>query len=282
MRAARNAARHVASAGHRSAHRGRGLDFEESRRCGLGDDMRTIDWRVTARMGETYTKVYKEERERPVLVLADVGPSMAFGTRCAFKSVLAARLAALITWMAVEDDARVGGAVSGATRIRYAAPNLRSAGVMALFQALEALQCLPGENLRESALDAALQETANRTRVGDRLIVISDFHTLHDNGLRALAQCAGRAQTTAILIFDALEATLPVAADYQVTDGLGRWLIPGKDNRERKRYASQFDEHREKINWQFLSHNIELLSVSTQNAAVDTLTGVMQQWMHVP
>ena len=91
----RNMAAHQAG-GYRSAFRGRGIDFEEVRVYQPGDDIRIMDWRVTARTGEPHTKVYREERERPVLFLVDQGASMMFGTQVAFKSVIAARIAALL------------------------------------------------------------------------------------------------------------------------------------------------------------------------------------------
>jgi len=77
-----------------SVFRGTGLDFEEVRDYREGDDIRNMDWRVTARAGEPHVKLYTEERERPVVVMLDLNPGMFFGTRGAFKSVIAARAAA--------------------------------------------------------------------------------------------------------------------------------------------------------------------------------------------
>ncbi|MEO1576267.1 MAG: DUF58 domain-containing protein, partial [Pseudomonadota bacterium] len=79
------ARRSVQSGARRSAFRARGMDYEESRRYQVGDDMRTLDWRVTARTGKPYTKLFREERERPVLFCVDLGPRMFFATRGVFK-----------------------------------------------------------------------------------------------------------------------------------------------------------------------------------------------------
>ena len=96
--------RHLAissqAGGYRSAYRGRGLEFDEVRAYQTTDDARTIDWRVTARRGRPHTKIFREERERPVLVLVDLHPGMYFGSRLRFKSVLASQAAALIAWAA--------------------------------------------------------------------------------------------------------------------------------------------------------------------------------------
>ena len=94
---------------YRSRFRGRGVDFLESRNYQPGDDIRNMDWRVTARTGRAHTKVFQEERERPVLVAVDAGPSLFFGTRKRLKSVAAAELAAVISWAAVRRGDRIGG-----------------------------------------------------------------------------------------------------------------------------------------------------------------------------
>ena len=83
---------------HASRFRGRGVDYAESRVYQPGDDIRQMDWRVTARTGRPHTKLFTEERERSVLVVLNCNPSMRFGTRLRFKSVQAARAAALLAW----------------------------------------------------------------------------------------------------------------------------------------------------------------------------------------
>jgi uncharacterized protein (DUF58 family) len=96
---------------NKSNFRGRGIDFEEVRSYQPGDDIRTIDWRVTARTGSAHTKLFREERERPVLVVVDQRASMFFGSSHCFKSVLAAQLAGLLAWSALDSGDRIGGLV---------------------------------------------------------------------------------------------------------------------------------------------------------------------------
>ena len=103
-----NAVRAQVAGGHLSAFRGRGMEYHESRPYQPGDDIRSIDWRVTARSGQTHTKVYREERERPVLLWLDLSNSMFFGTQVCFKSVLASKLAALLAWSSVQHGDRLG------------------------------------------------------------------------------------------------------------------------------------------------------------------------------
>ncbi|MFZ2172135.1 MAG: DUF58 domain-containing protein, partial [Methylococcaceae bacterium] len=99
------------SGGYVSRFKGRGMEFDEARLYQPGDDIRSIDWRVTARTGKTHTKVYREERERPVFISVDNRPAMHFATRGVFKSVLAAKLAGLLAWTAQNHGDRIGGQI---------------------------------------------------------------------------------------------------------------------------------------------------------------------------
>ncbi|MEL0036505.1 MAG: DUF58 domain-containing protein [Gammaproteobacteria bacterium] len=97
--------------GYRSKFRGRGMDFDEARLYQPGDDIRNIDWRVTARTGKAHTKLFKEERERPVFILIDQSARLFFGSKVAFKSVIAARASALLVWACVNAGCRIGGVI---------------------------------------------------------------------------------------------------------------------------------------------------------------------------
>ncbi|MBE9568426.1 MAG: DUF58 domain-containing protein, partial [Proteobacteria bacterium] len=94
-----------------SSFKGRGMEFDESRIYQAGDDIRNMDWRVTARTGTAHTKVFREERERPVLLWLDLNASMMFATRNKFKSVIATELASLIAWSAARNNDRIGGLI---------------------------------------------------------------------------------------------------------------------------------------------------------------------------
>src|SRR6056300_461999 len=116
---------------NKSNFRGRGIDFEEVRSYQPGDDIRTIDWRVTARTGSAHTKLFREERERPVLVVVDQRSSMFFGSSHCFKSVLAAQLASLIAWSALDAGDRVGGLVFNGEEHREIRPRRSRKNVLA-------------------------------------------------------------------------------------------------------------------------------------------------------
>ncbi len=122
--------------GYLSGFKGRGMDFEEVRAYQPGDDVRLIDWRVTARTGKPFTKIFHEERERPVFIVVDLSATMFFGTKTAFKSVIAAKVAALIAWAAVKNGDRVGGIFYGGENCHELRPKSRNRGVLPFLKLL--------------------------------------------------------------------------------------------------------------------------------------------------
>jgi uncharacterized protein (DUF58 family) len=175
----------------RSMLRGRGMEFDEVRLYQPGDDARNIDWRVTARRGEPYTKLFREERDRPVFILADLHPGMYFGTRRVFKSVLSMELATLIAWAAEAAGDRVGGLIANHERHDELAPRNRQPGVLQLLHSLDRMQPrTPGE-LRSGQLDRLLTRSQRIVHPGSLVIVLSDFQQAGpalEAGIHALRQ----------------------------------------------------------------------------------------------
>ena len=135
---------HLAGA-KRSQRRGRGVEFEEVRQYAAGDDIRAIDWRVTARSGEPHTKLFHEEKERPVLVAVDLRKPMKFGSVNCFKSVLAAHCASLLLWSALQHGERVGGMVFGDEHAQDTRPRRSKHAVLSMVQSMVAAGELSGE-----------------------------------------------------------------------------------------------------------------------------------------
>ena len=121
---------------HRSSFRGRGIDFDEVRIYQPGDDVRNIDWRVTARTGRVHTKLFREERERPVYLVVDQRESMFFGTQKAFKSVVAARIAALLAWASRDHGDRIGGFLFNDRDVQELRPKEGKKGIQTFFRLL--------------------------------------------------------------------------------------------------------------------------------------------------
>ncbi|HUY84503.1 MAG TPA: DUF58 domain-containing protein [Steroidobacteraceae bacterium] len=217
----RGSARAPLLGSHRGAHRGRGLDFEEVRPYVAGDDARSIDWRVTARRGRLHTKLYREERERPVWLLVDLQPGMFFGTRRQLKSALAVRAAALLAWAITGGGDRVGAIVATGTQMHCHPPRAREAGVLPLLRSLVDLQPRAPAEPRAAALEEALRTALPLVRPGSLVLAISDFAGAgaaidpHWLSLGAHAECR------LYWITDALE-------ERGLPDGRFRGGIPGQ------------------------------------------------------
>jgi len=236
-----------------SAHRGRGMEFDETRQYQAGDDVRAIDWRVTARTGRVHTKLFHEERERPVLLLVDQRPHMRFGTRDAFKSVVAARAAATVAWAARDRGDRVGGLILGAGALRHGlhAPQRSRARLLHLLSALSdatSHECAgTGSERSPHTLADALALLARTSRPGTLLWIISDFVDLDDAAARELARLARRCQVACVLVHDALETALPAADACRVSDGSRVLELPTASRRARDEYAARFAARRARL-----------------------------------
>ncbi len=176
---------------HSSAQRGRGLEFQEVRPYVAGDDPRNIDWRVTARRGRPHTKLFREERERPVWLLVDLQPGLFFGSRRQLKSALVARTAALLAWVAALGGDRVGAVIAhGAAETHILPARARQSGVLPLLDALLQSQPQAPGQPAPLALEAAVRTLLPLVRPGSQILAVSDFAGLRteaDSLWRALA-----------------------------------------------------------------------------------------------
>jgi len=231
------------SGGHLSPYKGRGVEFDESRLYQPGDDLRTIDWRVTARTGKPHTKVFREERNRPVFVWLDLRRPMLFATRGAYKGVRAAEIAALIAWSAVANGDRLGGLVFSETEHHELRPSLGMRAALRLFQKISS------DSLWDPAARAGAQDTdADRallrlTRVarpGSLIFLISDFRRLGADAERHLRELSGHCDLVLVHVFDPVEAELPPPGRYRVVSA-GRTLsIETSNDSLRRRYRERF------------------------------------------
>ncbi len=261
----------------RSPLRGRGLEFEEVRGYQPGDDVRAIDWRVTARSGRTYTKLFREERERPVLLLVDQRQPMFFGSRHCFKSVLAAQLGALLAWGAQARGDRVGGLVVGNDERSDLRPRHTR---RALLHWLDTLHRFNHKLQRDSALtgsdgdtlQAALDELRHIARPGSAIYLISDFSGADQPGaLRPLQLLARHCDIRALWISDPLERELPPPGRYAISDGSRRLLLESGDETLRRRHRERFVARREQLTSALLAMRIPLTEFSTDQPPLPLL-----------
>ena len=253
--------------------RGRGIDFEEVRSYQHGDDIRSIDWRVTARTGSAHTKLFREERERPVLVAVDQRSSMFFGSSHCCKSVLAAHLASLLAWSALDAGDRVGGLVFNGASHREIRPRRSRKTVLALLsQVTEFNRALPLPAPPTSGFDEILANLRRIARPGSSLFILSDFRGAAEERAREqLFQLAQHIEITAIACSDPLEADLPRAGRYAVTDGESRSELDTADRRLRNAYREAARQQRETLSTDFLRLGIPMLEAKTDQSPFSTL-----------
>ena len=264
---------------NRANFRGRGIDFEEVRGYQPGDDIRAIDWRVTARTGSAHTKLFREERERPVLVTIDQRPAMFFGSRQCCKSVLAAELGAIIAWAAADGSDRVGGLVFGAGGQREVRPRRSRRSLLGLLSHLAELnQALPGppRALPDAMSFAdAMAELRRIAKPGSSVYLISDFSdALEPRALEQVYQLSRHAEITALHCSDPLERELPRQGDYSVTDGREHLRLDTGGAALRERFAAQFAAGLEALKREYGRVGIPVIECETTRAPLETLHGM--------
>jgi uncharacterized protein (DUF58 family) len=213
----------VLSGRHASRVRGRGLAFEELRQYFPGDDIRTMDWRVTARTGKPFVRVYAEEKDRPTLFIVDQRINMFFGTRRAMKSVAAAEVAALGAWRVLAQGDRVGGIVFNDERIEEVRPHRSKTAAMRFFEMVanqNAMLNADSEAQRnQRQLDAALAAAAEIVGHDFLVVIASDFDGHGPDTRDLLLRLAAHNDVVAALIYDPFLVELPSSLELVVSDG---------------------------------------------------------------
>lgn len=233
---------------HKSPFRGQGIEFYEVRRYQPGDDVRNIDWRVTARMNQPFMKIFTEERERTVLLCIDANAGMRFGTRGTFKSIQAARAAALLGSMAQAANDRVGGLVFGdipeGLKFFDAARSRRP-----LWKVLKTLSNKPPEKTSKPyAIEDALAMLDRVAPTGSLIFIVSDFLGIKDTLEKSLATLRRRCDVILICVTDPADRELPPMEPVWFASPGGIKVLAGTDNKKgRETYTKQWRENRDKL-----------------------------------
>lgn len=263
--------RAVRTGNHLSKLRGRGMDFDEVRNYQPGDEVRHMEWRVTARTGTPHVKLYQEERERPAILCVDFNPTMFFGTRIAFKSVIAARLAALLAWAAVEQGDRIGGLLFADAAHSEFTPKARDTGVLPLLAALsqythKSVKPFAKPETGERSMSEALLRLRRVTRPGSFITLISDFYHLDENSERHLRRLRAHNDILAYQICDPLELAPPKPQQYAMTNGRHELLLDTADEDVARAYQDFCERRINTLQAQFRRLQIPYIQVT---AAMD-------------
>ncbi len=252
---------------------GRGMDYAESRVYQAGDDVRRLDWRLTARSGKLHTKLFQEDREGSLLVLIDTHASMQFGTRVRFKSVQAARAAACAAWYAARAGERVGvmafGQVDSLVR-----PLTGPRGALAVCGALAEWDRRPASDRTESLADAL--KRANRLQHGaSRVLLISDGFS-SDVSARSLLLDLGRhAALSVLIVADAMELALLPPGRYPLEQSGERNEVVLQSERQRREFQSAIGAGPACLGELAQSLGLRWNSIDTASDPFDAIVGLL-------
>jgi len=255
---------------YRSRFRGRGVDFVESRSYFPGDDIRNMDWRVTARTGKPHTKIFQEERERPVFVVVDASPSLFFGTRERLKSVAAAYLAASVAWAAVRRGDRIGAYLVAPGKHREIKPAGGRRGAMRVIQVLVDWLNPSSMSTEPEPLSGSLERIRHIVRPGSLLLIISDFFNLDEQCQRHLSRLRQHNDVIGCQVVDPAEQDLPPGR-FPITDGATSSMLDTYQQLARRRFASMSRQHAEAPKRMFQRHQCGWLVLKTTDDPVDVL-----------
>ncbi len=268
-----------------SHFRGRGMEFDESRPYQPGDDPRSIDWRVTARSTTAYTKLFREERERPVLVVTDLRENMHFATRGCFKSVNASRAAALLAWAAHHRGDRLGGLIFGDGSHRELKPRL---GRQAALRFVHALAEHPDWQRRprvdgddgETAMTTAMAALRRVARPGSLVVVLSDFAGFGRAAQSYLSSVARHNEVLAVFLSDPVERDLPPPGRYRLVSGDDELAIDTGATRARNDYHAAFEKRVHALDRFCQRYGVHLMPMSTDADPVGSLQAALGRRTH--
>ena len=250
--------------GHLSRLKGRGVEFDESRPYQPGDDLRTMDWKVTARTGKPHTKVFREERDRPVILWLDLRRPMLFATKGVFKAVRAAQTAALVAWSAVANGDRLGGLIFSDSEHVELRPRLgRRAALRMLRVISDTAFWEPPSTASAAQQPHTLERLTRVARPGSQIFLLSDFRSLDDSFERHLRQLARHSDVSLVHFFDPVERNLPPPGRYRVLAGSRSVAIDTGGAAERSAYRERFLKRRARLANLSRSPGVQLLECGT-------------------
>ncbi len=277
----RQPSRSVLNGRHSSRLRGRGLNFEEIRGYLPGDDIRSIDWKVTARTGQPHVRVFTEERDRPALLIVDQRMSMFFGSRLNMKSVTAAEAAALAAFRILNSGDRVGGVVFDDDELIEIRPKRSRRALYAMLESIARLNRklhAEREAIRQPRSLNDVLKASGRMATHDHLIVVlSDFDAIDDTTHRRLSGLAGHNDIILMLVHDPMAREMRGEGRLVVGDGGLQVEVDFGDRRIREALQKFSSQRLQRIfDWQ-RELNLSVLPLSAGEETIPQLRRLMGQ-----
>jgi len=262
---------HVGAGLFQSLFKGRGMEFVEAREYKMGDDIRLIDWRLSAKYHKTYTKIFHEEREHCVCFLVDLSTSMHFATRQAFKSVIASHIAALLAWAFQEESNRIGGVILTQKELKSFKPSRYRRNLMHLLEAL----CLGTQPAEAATNPPSFAQACTMLRYmcknSNIVFVVSDFTQLNEQTMATLGTIAKTNELVCIHVFDPTEQKAPPPNMYRVTDGKKVLVLNTQSAKSQAAYQHFFEQRRQYLQTLQQKYHARYIPVSTEQDAIDVV-----------
>jgi uncharacterized protein (DUF58 family) len=264
---------------HASRMRGRGLHFEEIRKYLPGDDVRTIDWKVTARTGKPQVRVYTEERDRPAILVVDQRISMFFGSQMAMKSVIAAQTAALGAWRVVSVGDRVGALVFNDSEIREVRPHRSRKTVMRILSIIveqnHALGTDRGIASSPTMLNETLERVVHQAKHDYLVCVISDFFGVNTDTHRLIKLISRHNDVILGLIYDPIAKELPDSGKIVISDSEKQVELDFGSAKLRERYPEFFEGRLNSLITELTNYGVPVLPIHTAEGVVEQIRAVL-------
>lgn len=254
-----------------SSFKGRGMEFDESRIYLPGDDIRNMDWRVTARTGTAHTKVFQEERERPVLLWLDLNPSMFFATRGAYKSVVATQAATLLAWSATSHNDRLGALVFAGDQHIELRPRRGKTAVLDFIGRTCNHPAWHTGTSQARNMDQAMSRLRKVAHPGSLIFLLSDFREMSEAAKSHLINIARHNDVVLIQIIDPIETALPESGIYRVSDGENDYRLNAANKKLRDHYLQRFQQHQQVLHKLCQQHRMYLLPLYTHENVLESL-----------
>ena len=263
----------ILSGRHTSRLRGRGLNFEELRHYRPGDDIRTMDWKVTNRTGKPHVRVYTEERERRVYLLVDQRISMFFGSQRAMKSAVAAEIAALAAWRVLGVGDRVGALIFDDQQCHHFTPRRSRESVINILKRLETANaaltagCRAEPGQLNIAFDALLRHVTHDALV----IYIGDGFGWDEGSDEMLKRLSLHNDVIAVNVFDPAELELPALKELVVSDGEMQIVVSGTRQELQERFEESYLTHVKHMREALQHFGLPLIEVDTVDDTLQQL-----------
>lgn len=269
----------VLSGKYTSKLRGRGLDFEEARPYVIGDDIRNIDWKVTAKTAKTHTKVFTEEKEKPALIFVDQSPTMGFGSTNKTKSVVAGELAALFSFKIFKGGDRIGALIYSGNEYELIAPKRNRQNITQI------LRSIIKSNLniydQKDKIDYAKSLKTIMSKLHHVIthdffvILISDFNRYDPDVLKYICELSNHNDLLLIKVFDPMEQEIP-PLKMSISDGINQINLNGKSNKVKEDIYKDFENNFLAFKNELDKYNIPIIKINTIDSIENQLKEVFQ------